>query len=84
MAHVEAPNGIVLYWYKASPYGRRVAWYLALRNIAYAQCVRRSCGKPHHSQHPDPAATMNDLRRNHTLTPDSFNHPTCPDPTLTP
>jgi hypothetical protein len=35
-----APNNIVLYWYPASPYGRRVTWYLALRKIKYAECVR--------------------------------------------
>jgi glutathione S-transferase len=33
-------NGIVLYHYSFSPYARRVIWYLALRGIDYAQCVR--------------------------------------------
>ncbi len=35
-----APNGIVYFHYTMSPYGRRVAWYLAFRKIAYAECVR--------------------------------------------
>lgn len=33
-------NGIVLYHYSFSPYARRVIWYLALRGIDYAECVR--------------------------------------------
>nr|POF07145.1 dolichyl-diphosphooligosaccharide--protein glycosyltransferase subunit wbp1 [Quercus suber] len=34
------PNGIVFFHYPSSPYARRVCWYLALRNISYAECVR--------------------------------------------
>lgn len=30
---------IVLYHYPYSPYARRVAWYLSLRGIPYAECV---------------------------------------------
>ena len=33
-------NGIVLYHYTFSPYAKRVVWYLALRGIDYAECVR--------------------------------------------
>ena len=33
-------NGIVLFHYSFSPYARRVSWYLALRGIDYAECVR--------------------------------------------
>lgn len=37
----EGPNNsIVLYHYSFSPYARRVLWYLALRGIDYAECVR--------------------------------------------
>jgi hypothetical protein len=40
-------NDIVLYHYSFSPYARRVIWYLALRGIDYAQCVRSlALGKP--------------------------------------
>ena len=40
MAGAKAPpNGIVYLHYKESPYARRVAWYLAFRQIAYAECV---------------------------------------------
>merc|ERR1712113_664642 len=35
-----APNGIILFHYPQSPYGRRVRWYLALRGIAYAECIQ--------------------------------------------
>ncbi|KAI5462398.1 hypothetical protein BGZ63DRAFT_355626 [Mariannaea sp. PMI_226] len=31
---------IVLYHYTASPYARRVVWYLALRGIPYKQCIQ--------------------------------------------
>ncbi|CAK4030248.1 glutathione s-transferase like [Lecanosticta acicola] len=34
------PNGIILFWYHASPYGRRVKWYLTLRKIAHAECIQ--------------------------------------------
>ena len=33
-------NGIVLYHYSFSPFARRVLWYLSLRGIDYAECVR--------------------------------------------
>ncbi|KAF2646265.1 glutathione S-transferase [Massarina eburnea CBS 473.64] len=33
-----APNGIILFNYPVSPFGRRVSWYLALRGIGYALC----------------------------------------------
>ena len=33
-------NGIVLYHYSFSPYAKRVLWYLSLRAIDYAECVR--------------------------------------------
>jgi len=41
MAPVEdkAPNGIVLYNYGFSPFGKRVSGYLALRGLEYAVCV---------------------------------------------
>jgi hypothetical protein len=35
-------NGIVVYHYSFSPFARRVLWYLALRGLDYAQCVRGS------------------------------------------
>ena len=35
-----APNDIVHFHYEFSPYGRRIAWYLALRGIDYAQCLQ--------------------------------------------
>ncbi|EFQ29168.1 glutathione S-transferase [Colletotrichum graminicola] len=31
---------IVLYHYSASPYARRIVWYLALRGIPYVQCMQ--------------------------------------------
>lgn len=34
------PNEIVLFHYPFSPYARRVIWYLQLRGIEFAQCVR--------------------------------------------
>ncbi|KAI7541100.1 hypothetical protein KC331_g8780 [Hortaea werneckii] len=40
MAAQAAPNGIILFHYPQSPYGRRVRWYLALRGIAYAECIQ--------------------------------------------
>jgi hypothetical protein len=39
MSSKTAPNGIVLYNYDSSPYGKRVSAYLALRGIDYALCV---------------------------------------------
>lgn len=36
---VEVPNKIIWFGYPASPYAHRVKDYLALRNIAYAECV---------------------------------------------
>lgn len=39
MSSTEVPNGIVYFHYHASPYARRVAWYLALRGIPHAQRV---------------------------------------------
>ncbi|EME45806.1 hypothetical protein DOTSEDRAFT_71486 [Dothistroma septosporum NZE10] len=33
------PNDIVLFWYHASPFGRRVKAYLTLRNIEHAECL---------------------------------------------
>jgi len=35
-----APNNIVHFHYPFSPYARRIIWYLQLRGIAHAQCVR--------------------------------------------
>ncbi|KAF2171848.1 hypothetical protein M409DRAFT_18081 [Zasmidium cellare ATCC 36951] len=35
-----APNVIALFWYPASPYGRRVKAYLTLRNIDHAECIQ--------------------------------------------
>ncbi|RMY76176.1 hypothetical protein D0863_02119 [Hortaea werneckii] len=40
MSAQAAPNGIILFHYPQSPYGRRVRWYLALRGIAYAECIQ--------------------------------------------
>ncbi|KAM3416325.1 hypothetical protein BST61_g7930 [Cercospora zeina] len=34
------PHDIILFHYRASPYGRRVTSYLALRNISYAECLQ--------------------------------------------
>jgi hypothetical protein len=34
------PNDLVLYHYTYSPYARRIVWYLTLRGIDFAQCVR--------------------------------------------
>lgn len=30
---------IILYHYDASPYARKIRWYLELRGIPYKQCV---------------------------------------------
>ncbi|EMC93991.1 hypothetical protein BAUCODRAFT_124737 [Baudoinia panamericana UAMH 10762] len=38
----DVPDGLVLFHYPLSPYGRRCCWYLALRHIAYAECVREA------------------------------------------
>lgn len=35
---------IVLYHYAASPYAKRIVWYLALRGIPYDQCVSKRAG----------------------------------------
>ncbi|KHN96989.1 Glutathione S-transferase, protein [Metarhizium album ARSEF 1941] len=35
-----APENVILYHYSYSPYARRVAWYLTLRGIPYAQCMQ--------------------------------------------
>jgi hypothetical protein len=41
LANMDGPNnGIILYHYSFSPYARRVIWYLALRGMDFAQCVR--------------------------------------------
>ncbi|KAI5362296.1 Putative glutathione S-transferase, Thioredoxin-like superfamily [Septoria linicola] len=40
MSGIKTPNDIVLFHYRASPYGRRVTAYLALRNIQYAECLQ--------------------------------------------
>ena len=34
-----APNGIVLFSYPSSPFGKRVSWYLQLRGIGHGFCV---------------------------------------------
>jgi len=39
MGSPSAPNGIVLFSYPSSPFGKRVSWYLQLRGIGYAICV---------------------------------------------
>lgn len=41
MASSDEENKIVLYHYSASPYAKRIVWYLALRDIPYVQCVSR-------------------------------------------
>jgi hypothetical protein len=46
MASTTAPNGIVLYSYASSPFGKRVEAYLALREIPYALCVRLPLHRP--------------------------------------
>lgn len=33
---------VILYHYAFSPYARRIQWYLALRGVAYHQCVGAS------------------------------------------
>ncbi|KAL0942470.1 glutathione s-transferase [Colletotrichum truncatum] len=40
MASPDEEKAIVLYHYSTSPYARRIAWYLALRGIPYAQCMQ--------------------------------------------
>ncbi|GIZ44822.1 hypothetical protein CKM354_000800900 [Cercospora kikuchii] len=40
MSGINVPNEIVLFHYRASPYGRRMTSYLALRNIPYAECLQ--------------------------------------------
>jgi hypothetical protein len=37
--NMSVPNDLCFFWYTYSPYARKVAWYLALRGLAYAQCV---------------------------------------------
>lgn len=32
------PNDLIFYHYNASPYARRIVWYLQLRSIAFAEC----------------------------------------------
>ncbi|KAJ0307047.1 hypothetical protein COL516b_004279 [Colletotrichum fioriniae] len=40
MASSDEENKIVLYHYSASPYAKRIVWYLALRDIPYVQCMQ--------------------------------------------
>ncbi|KAK1979163.1 glutathione S-transferase [Colletotrichum cereale] len=40
MAPSDEDKNIVLYHYSASPYARRIVWYLALRGIPYVQCMQ--------------------------------------------
>ncbi|KAJ0160259.1 hypothetical protein CTA2_8270 [Colletotrichum tanaceti] len=40
MASSDEDKKIVLYHYSASPYARRIVWYLALRGIPYVQCMQ--------------------------------------------
>ncbi|OHE91563.1 glutathione S-transferase [Colletotrichum orchidophilum] len=40
MASSDEDRKIVLYHYSASPYARRIVWYLALRGIPYVQCIQ--------------------------------------------
>ncbi|KAK1997898.1 glutathione S-transferase [Colletotrichum falcatum] len=40
MASSDEEKKIVLYHYSASPYARRIVWYLALRGIPYVQCMQ--------------------------------------------
>lgn len=54
---------IVLYHYPYSPYARRVAWYLALRGIPYAECIQ-----PPFMPRPDVAALGVNYRRIPLLT----------------
>ncbi len=37
---------IIVYHYPFSPYGRRITWYLALRGLPYAECVRQQIAAP--------------------------------------
>lgn len=85
---MSAPNDIVLFWYSASPYGRRVQWYLTLRNIAFAECVSLSRAIGPHS-----ARTYRQLHPNlgtertiadHCATIYRNNRPSSRDPTSTP
>ncbi|KAK5170258.1 uncharacterized protein LTR77_004844 [Saxophila tyrrhenica] len=56
------PNNIVYFHYHASPYARRVAWYLAFRRIAYAECIQ-----PPIMPRPDLAALGVHYRRTPTM-----------------
>ncbi|KAK1511857.1 glutathione S-transferase [Colletotrichum tamarilloi] len=40
MASSDEDKKIVLYHYSASPYAKRIVWYLALRGIPYVQCMQ--------------------------------------------
>ncbi|KAK2034678.1 glutathione S-transferase [Colletotrichum zoysiae] len=40
MSSSDEKKKIVLYHYSASPYARRIVWYLALRGIPYVQCMQ--------------------------------------------
>ncbi|WYZ41626.1 hypothetical protein EsH8_V_000521 [Colletotrichum jinshuiense] len=40
MASSDEDKNIVLYHYSASPYARRIVWYLTLRGIPYVQCMQ--------------------------------------------
>ncbi|KXH40932.1 glutathione S-transferase [Colletotrichum salicis] len=40
MASSDEEKKIVLYHYSASPYAKRIVWYLALRGIPYVQCMQ--------------------------------------------
>lgn len=42
MSATQPPNDIILYTYAFSPFGKRVAAYLALRGVGYGLCVGRS------------------------------------------
>lgn len=47
MASSDEDKKIVLYHYSASPYAKRIVWYLALRGIPYVQCVSRQLSHLH-------------------------------------
>ena len=60
-------NGIVLYHYTFSPYAKRVVWYLTLRGIDYAECVRLTF--PPTSFPPSLEFAYKECRNNRTCCP---------------
>lgn len=76
-----APNGIVFFGYRQSPYACRVQHYLAFRNISYAICVGSASPMTHLPSHyvltavQDPTSKVTTARSQcagHQLPPHTF------------